>query len=129
MFLVDRLELLGFGVTLIDDDVVTAGDASGKDLVIVSHTVSSGDILGMFRDVAVPVITWEDGIFDDMGLSTSSRGDVDNVTDLGIVTDHRFPQVSAATSRCTRPRIGSPGAPPAAAPSPWPRYPAIPTRP
>ena len=87
VFIEERLELLGFNVTLIDDGDASAADASGKDLIVISHTVSSGTINSKFRDVAVPVITWEDGIFDDMNMA-SSKGDVDNVTDLSIVTTH-----------------------------------------
>ena len=33
---------LGYSVTVIDDNVATASDANGKDLVLISSTVSGG---------------------------------------------------------------------------------------
>ncbi len=87
-FIEDRLELLGFGVTTIDDDAASSNAAAAMDVVVISHSVSSGDVNSIFRDVAVPVITWEDAIFDDMGMSTSARSDVDDYETVTIATEH-----------------------------------------
>src|SRR5438876_12306351 len=38
----DRLVAQGHTVTLADDDTVSAGDLSGKDLVLISSSVASG---------------------------------------------------------------------------------------
>ncbi|HOX02491.1 MAG TPA: Ig-like domain-containing protein [Candidatus Paceibacterota bacterium] len=46
----------------------SSADAEDKLLVLVSGTVSSGDVLAKFHDAAVPVITWEPFILDDMGM-------------------------------------------------------------
>jgi hypothetical protein len=70
---INRLESQGFLVTAIDDDAVLPTDAAGQALIIVSSTVASGDINTKFTDVAVPLINWEEGIFDDL-LMTGDSG-------------------------------------------------------
>ena len=49
-----------------------AGDATGKMVVVISSTVNPTDVNTKFRDVAVPVVTWESQIFDDMRLTSTS---------------------------------------------------------
>lgn len=68
-----RLESQGFLVSAIDDDEVQPTDAEGKALIIVSSTVASGDINVKFTDVAVPLINWEEAVFDDL-LMTGDSG-------------------------------------------------------
>jgi len=58
-------------------------DAAGKKLVLVSATVSSGNVTTKFRDVAVPVINWETQLQDDFGFATSS-GNAASQTALNI---------------------------------------------
>ncbi|MDG6258202.1 MAG: PKD domain-containing protein, partial [Methanomicrobiaceae archaeon] len=65
----DRLEALGLSVTVIDDDVCSATDAEGKDLIFVSSTVSSQKVGSKYRDLAIPFITHESYIFDDMKMT------------------------------------------------------------
>ena len=69
-----QLRLRGFNVTAIDDDVVTTGDATGMDLVLVSATVSSTKVGSKFASVAVPVVTAEGFILDDMGMTGTTSG-------------------------------------------------------
>lgn len=84
-----QLRLRGWNVTLIDDDVVVVGDATGMDLVLVSGTVSSTKVGNTFTTLATPVVTWESFIFDDMGMtggtSNVDLGTTTNQTDLDIV--------------------------------------------
>ena len=87
-FLEDRLALFGFDVTTVDDDAASAAMAAGKDLVLISQSISAANITDMFRDAAVPVITWEDALFDDMGMSSGVTGDVDGFDEISIATDH-----------------------------------------
>ena len=65
----DQLVALGANVTLIDGTASSATDANGKDLVVISETVSSSTVLAKFKSVAVPVWTSEPAIMDDMSLT------------------------------------------------------------
>lgn len=68
-----RLEGLGYTVTVKPQNSVTSADATGKDVVVISSSVTDTTINSKFRTVAVPVVTWEEQIFDDMGfISTGS---------------------------------------------------------
>ena len=73
---VARLEGLGHSVSVVDDNGVTAGAASGFDVVVVSSTVSSSTVGATFRDVAVPVWVAKPWILDDMEM-TGPTGNVD----------------------------------------------------
>lgn len=79
----------GYTVTVVDDDAVQPSDADGKLLIIISSTVTSGDVGNIFRDTAVPVILWENALLDDMemvsgnGYGTGS----DNQGEITIVNN------------------------------------------
>jgi hypothetical protein len=83
-----RLNNLGHTVTLVDDNLSQTSDAVGKDLVIVSSTVTSGNVLAKYRNVTIPVISYESAIFDDMLMTTDvdtvTRGTVASQTDLFV---------------------------------------------
>jgi lysophospholipase L1-like esterase len=72
---VQRLEMLGFSVALADDDGVTSAVAAGKALVMISASVSSGRIGTTFTGTTVPIIAWEGGLFDDLGMT--GKGSLD----------------------------------------------------
>ncbi len=64
-----------------DDPTLSAADAAGKDLVAISSTTLSRKVNTKFRNVAVPVITWEEALFDDLGLTGSkTNSDHDYIT-------------------------------------------------
>jgi hypothetical protein len=65
----NRLTQLGYEVTTKSAASSTAADATGKSLVVISSTVASGDANSKFRDVAVPVLTWESAIYDDLKMT------------------------------------------------------------
>ena len=67
----DRLQGQGYNVIVVDDSASTTADATGKQLVIISSTVSSGQVGVKFRDVNVPVLTWENYLYDDMYMARS----------------------------------------------------------
>jgi len=69
-----ELERMGFTVDVFDDNVVQTADATGRDLVVVSSTVSSSAVAGKFTSVATPVLVRESSIYDDMGLTGPSNG-------------------------------------------------------
>ncbi len=69
-----RLESLGFAVTLVNDDNCATSDADGMGIVVISSTVSSSKVNTKYKDVVVPVISWEAWLFDDMKMTSSGSG-------------------------------------------------------
>jgi hypothetical protein len=47
---------------------VRAGEARGRALVVISSTVDEKELKGTFRDVDVPVLTWEPRLYHDLGM-------------------------------------------------------------
>lgn len=69
-----RLENLGYQVTLKADFAASASDATGKAIVLISETVDDILVGSKFRSVAVPVMVWENGIYDDMKMTGTGSG-------------------------------------------------------
>jgi hypothetical protein len=69
-----RLAQAGFAVTVKDYRTVLASDANGKSLIVISSTVQSAAINASFRDTAVPLLTWEHGLYDNLALTGASPG-------------------------------------------------------
>jgi hypothetical protein len=65
----ERLEALGFGVTLALDSQVVTADASGRSLVVVSGSTSSNEVGDKFKNVPVPVICNDSWGFPKLGLT------------------------------------------------------------
>ena len=72
--ILSRLQGLGFTVQHKAASAATTADASGKALVVVSATVLSYSVADKFRNVSVPVLTWENQIYDDMGMVPATFG-------------------------------------------------------
>lgn len=70
-----RLEALNHTVTVKDGASATTADATGKALVLISSTVTPTSVGTKFRTVTVPVITWESGSFNNMGMTGSTNKD------------------------------------------------------
>ena len=70
-----RLEALGHVVTVKDGTTVTTADATGKALVVISSTVNPTSVNTKFRTVTVPVLTWESGLLNNMGMTGSTNKD------------------------------------------------------
>ncbi|MCA9839638.1 MAG: S8 family serine peptidase [Trueperaceae bacterium] len=70
----DQLWQMGFNVTVKVGGSSATSDATGKDLVVISSTVTPADVNTKYRNVSVPVITWEAALFDDLGMVTASSG-------------------------------------------------------
>jgi uncharacterized repeat protein (TIGR01451 family) len=75
-----RLEGLGYQVTVKDGTGAAAADANGKAVVVISSTVSPTAVGTKFRDVAVPVILWESGLFFNMGMTTKTSSNFGTAT-------------------------------------------------
>lgn len=68
-----HLETRGYRVT-IGSQYDPASAARGYDLVILSSNIRSRDLLGAYRDAAVPVLTWESDLLDDMAMTGRKLG-------------------------------------------------------
>jgi Putative Ig domain len=64
----------GYVVTLRTLVAAQAADAFAKDLVMITATGTSTQLGSRLRDVPVPVIVCESGLFDDMGLTAAGEG-------------------------------------------------------
>ena len=76
------LRTLGFIVTATDE-FSPASLAAGQDLILISETVSAVEIGPKYRDVAVPLVTFENDLVGDLGLS-ADKADRDWGTDAGL---------------------------------------------
>jgi len=80
-----RLESRGYFVEAVSSVTDDVSMATGKDIVIISSTVPSGNVVETYKDVAVPVIEWEQAIQDDMAMTTVG-GTTDRGTTTGLTT-------------------------------------------
>jgi len=81
-----RLEALGHTVVVKDGATAVTADATGKALVVISSTVTPTSVGTKFRTVAVPVITWESGSFNNMGMTGSGNKDFGTKTGQTQIT-------------------------------------------
>lgn len=80
----ERFKALGFDVAVADHED-PASMADGKDLVVISATVKANVIGGRYKDVKVPIVSLENDILDDLGMSAKRRG-----VDFGDVEDQHY---------------------------------------
>lgn len=79
-----HLAARGYAVTLYSQ-YAAVDAAPPTDLVILSSTVRSRDLLGAYRNVTAPMLTWESDLLDDLGMS-AKRADAD----FGRVDKERY---------------------------------------
>ncbi|WP_208510964.1 hypothetical protein [Variovorax paradoxus] len=65
----------GFAVAMLDQAVEPAA-AAGAELVVISSTVAAKDVHPGWRQLPVPLLTWENDLLDDLAM-TGKRHDVD----------------------------------------------------
>jgi len=81
-----RLTGQGSTVTVIDDNALTAGDGDGKDVVLVSQSVSSGAVGTTLTTSATPIVVWKPSLYDDFELTAAgAHGTTTGQTDIDIV--------------------------------------------
>jgi hypothetical protein len=80
-----RLEAAGLQVSVILPGPVTAADAAGKAVVVISGTIDSPMLGTKLRDVTVPVISMEPNIMSIMLLSSTSNETLGAQTQIAIV--------------------------------------------
>lgn len=64
-----RMTSIGFQVTPITAAAATTGDATGKQAVVISESVTPTDVNTKFRTVAVPVLVMDSGVLANMGMT------------------------------------------------------------
>lgn len=65
----NRLQSLGYTVTVKDDGACSTADANGMGLVFISSTVNSSFVGTKYRDINVPIISAESYLFDDLKMT------------------------------------------------------------
>ncbi len=78
LYFKNRLEWNGYSVTVKDQDEFVLSHTTGQDVILVASSVSASTFGAKVRDVAIPVVTWEEEIFDDMRFNTAASGDANN---------------------------------------------------
>ncbi|QGZ66847.1 hypothetical protein FAZ98_29405 [Paraburkholderia acidisoli] len=90
---VARLTARGMAVTMVDE-TTDASAAKGYDLVVISSVVSARDMVGTaFRDVPVPLLTWESDLFDSLRFTGQKKGD-----DCGEIEKEHYVDIVNAPS-------------------------------
>ncbi len=79
---VSELEALGQPVTVVKDSASSAASANGKDLVVISDSVAPDKVGSKFSLVSIPVIAYENAVYDELGLTGPVSG-----TDFGGTRD------------------------------------------
>jgi hypothetical protein len=64
-----RLEGLGLDVKIVVGGAPPENDPLGAALVLISATASARDVGARYRELAVPLITWEAYVLDDLGMT------------------------------------------------------------
>lgn len=91
-----RLQNQGYTVVVKGDTASLASDANGKALVVISSTVTSGNVNTKFRTVAVPVLNDEPSLMNPMGMTGSI-----SPTNFGTITGQT--QVSMVAANASHP--------------------------
>ena len=68
-----RLAELGHNVETVDDNETRLVDPTGKDLIVISSSSLSGEISDHFSDEPIPLINWEQALWDDVWMSDAGR--------------------------------------------------------
>jgi hypothetical protein len=73
-----RLQNLTYTVTVESAATSQSTDATGKALVVLSGSINPPDVTTKFTNVSVPVLTWNTGLFNYLGMTGPNSG-----TDFG----------------------------------------------
>ncbi|MEM6262074.1 MAG: LamG-like jellyroll fold domain-containing protein [Bacteroidota bacterium] len=95
-----RLQSMGYTVTVKSARDAASSHANGKDLILISSTVNSGDVNTKFRSTSVPVIVWEPWLYDYMKMTWNSSGSYgrDNAREIKVL-DASHPMAAGLTGR------------------------------
>lgn len=73
---IERLESLGHTVEVVDhlDAMDSDPTADGAELIVISSSTTSSNVLDHFSAEPVPIINWEEALWDDLYLSNNEGG-------------------------------------------------------
>jgi hypothetical protein len=77
-FIASKLHEMGFSTSVIPSTSARESDALSKSVVIISSTAPSKSVGTKFRNVPVPVVTWDANIYPYLGMTGPKKG-----TDFG----------------------------------------------
>jgi hypothetical protein len=83
----------GADVTVMTENEANRAAAIGMSLVMISCSVTAGNIKSDFRDIEIPVLLWEPRLFDNMGMT----GETENL-DYGKLKQTHLQMVSSEHS-------------------------------
>jgi hypothetical protein len=69
-----RLSDRGLDVALVDDGEVAGVDTTGAALIVISKTARSLSVGARFRNSPQPVMLWDQGLYDEMGMVDAIDG-------------------------------------------------------
>ncbi len=96
-FVLDLMESFQWDVDVVYlDDPSKMTDSLGldKDLVVISSTINSTHVGNFYYDKAVPVLTWESGMYGKLGIATGG-GNITIAETFLIITAEGHPTVGA----------------------------------
>ncbi len=97
-----HLQKLGYKILLKSAAQSVTADATGKTLVMISSSVNPTDVGIKFRDVNVPVMLWEDGLYHNFGFSTQAdHGFVIAQTEISLSNEQHPMQVGLVAGKWT----------------------------
>jgi fibronectin type 3 domain-containing protein len=76
-----RLQNQGYTVVVKGDSASVTSDATGMAMVVISSTVTSGNVGTKFTNVSVPLLNWEPSLMNPLGMTGSTSG-----TNFGTIT-------------------------------------------
>jgi hypothetical protein len=83
--LINRIAALGYTVVEKADAALVTADAAGKDLVVISETVTSGNVDGKLTTVTTPILSMEPALYDDLKMSAAAGPTTAGQTQVAIV--------------------------------------------
>ena len=109
--LTSRLTTQGYTVVVRSQDEAQTADAAGKDLVIISDSVTSTAVNTKFRDVTVAVLNWEPSLYDDMMMTGATfgtnYGDLAGQTQI-VIANSAHPMAAGLTGTVATTSSGQP---------------------
>ena len=91
VLIIERLEKMGFTLKIHSHAEKHPVDLTGVDLVFISESTTSGNILGAYTDSSIPVINCETWTYDDMGFAAADAGFSDAVGDTLKIVNASHP--------------------------------------
>lgn len=83
--ILEMMQNTGYHVNVVTGANSVVEDTTAQSVVVISSTLSSGTIRDKFKWVEKPVLIWENGAYDDFGMTNTDRGTISNL-DPAIIT-------------------------------------------